>query len=79
MNQDKTDDLLVSTKESVKKQMISSILLVVGGAQIFPSPVVQNLGVLIDSHLSMLVQFNSSSKKAFYYLRRIGRIKRFLS
>ncbi|EFX64949.1 hypothetical protein DAPPUDRAFT_265475 [Daphnia pulex] len=39
-NDDKTDALLVSTKDSVKKQLISSIPLVVGGAQIFLSPVV---------------------------------------
>ena len=53
MNQDKTDALLVSTKDSVNKQLISSIPLVVGGAHIFLSPGVLNLGFLFDSHLSM--------------------------
>ena len=51
----------------------------VGGAHIFPSPVVRNLGVLLDSHRSMEAQINSSCKKAYYHLRRIARIKRFLS
>jgi hypothetical protein len=60
MNEDKTDALLVSTKDRVKKQLISSIPLVVGGAHIFPSQVVQNLGVLLDSHLSVKAQINSS-------------------
>lgn len=62
MNEDKTDALLVSTKESVKKQLTSSIPLVVRGVQIFPSPVVWNLVVLLDSHLAMEVQMNSCKK-----------------
>jgi hypothetical protein len=59
--------------------MISSIPLVVGGGLIFPFPVVRNLGVLLDSHLLMEAKINSSCKKAYYHLRRIARIKRFLS
>jgi hypothetical protein len=77
MNEDRTDVLLVSTKDSVKKQL--SIPLVVGSANIFPSPVVRNLVVLLDSHLSMEAQIESSCKKAYYHLRRIARKKRFLS
>jgi hypothetical protein len=38
---------------------------VVVGALIFPSPVVRNLGVLLDS---MEVQINSSYKKAYCHL-----------
>jgi hypothetical protein len=79
MNEDKTDASFVSIKDSVMKQLISLISLVVGGAHIFRSPVVRNLGVLLDSHLSMEVQINSSCKKAYYHLRQIARIKRFLS
>jgi hypothetical protein len=79
MNEGKTASLFVSTKDSIKKQLISSISLVVGGINIFPTPVVRNLGVLFDSNLSMEVQINFSCKKAYYHLRRIARINRFLS
>lgn len=79
MNEDKTDALFVSIKDSVMKQLILLIPLVVGGAHIFHSPVVRNLGALLDSHLSMEVQINSSCKKAYYHLRKIARIKRFPS
>jgi hypothetical protein len=79
LNEDKTDALLVSSKDSVEKQLISSISLVFGGSHIFPSSVVRNLGVLLDSHLLMEAQINSSCKKAYYHLVRIAKIKRFLS
>ena len=59
--------------------MISSISLVFGGSHMFPSSVVRNLGVLLDSHRSMEEQINSSCNKAYYHLRRIARIKRLLS
>jgi hypothetical protein len=65
INEDNTEPLLVSTKDNVNKQLISSIPLVVVGALIFPSPVVRNLGVLLDS---MEVQINSSYKKAYCHL-----------
>jgi hypothetical protein len=67
------------TKDSVKKQLISSISLVVGGGNIFPSSVVRNLGVLLNSQFFMEAKINYSCKKAYYNLRRIIRIKRFLS
>jgi hypothetical protein len=44
LNGDKTDALLVSSKDSVRKKNISSMPLMVGDAPISPSPVVLNLG-----------------------------------
>jgi hypothetical protein len=79
LNEDKTDALLVSSKDNVAKKRIASIPLVVGGASIIPSPVVRNLGVLLDSHLTMEQQINSSCKSSYFHLRRIARIKKFLS
>jgi hypothetical protein len=46
---------------------------------ITPSPVVQNLGVLFDSHLTMDLQIRSTCRKAYFPFRRKDRIKRFLS
>jgi hypothetical protein len=79
LNEDKTDALLVSSKDNVAKKRITSIPLVVGGASIIPSPVVRYLGVLLDSHLTMVQQINSSCRSSYFHLRRIARIKNFLS
>jgi hypothetical protein len=79
LNEDKTDALLVSSKDNVAKKRIASIPLVVGGAIIIPSPVVRNLGVLLDSHLNMEQQINTSCRSSYFHLRRIARIKKFLS
>jgi hypothetical protein len=50
-------------KMALRKKLISSIPLMVGGAHIFP--VVRNLGVmLLDSQLLMGVQINSTFKKS---------------
>jgi hypothetical protein len=46
LNEDKTDALLVSSKDNVAKKRIASIPFVVGDASIIPSPVVRNLGTL---------------------------------
>jgi hypothetical protein len=51
---------------------------VVGGASIIPSPVVRNLGVLLDSHLTMEQQINTSCRSSYFHLRPIARIKKFL-
>ena len=79
LNADKTDALLISTKDDVKKMRISSIPLVVGDASIIPSAVVRNLGVLLDNHLTMEPQISSTCRKTYFHLRRIASIKRFLS
>jgi hypothetical protein len=76
LNEDKPDALLVSSKDNVAKKRISSIPLMVGGASIIPSPVVRNLGVLLDSHLTME---HTSCRSSYFHLRRIARIKKFLS
>lgn len=52
-NEDKTDALLVSPADNVRKNLISPIPLVVCDAVVIPSAVVRNLRVLLDSHLEM--------------------------
>jgi hypothetical protein len=79
LNEDKTDALLVSSKDAVRKKNISSMSLMVGDVPISPSPVVLNLGVRLDSHPTMESQITSSCRKTYFHLRRIARIRRFLS
>ena len=51
------------------------------GVLVTPSASVKNLGVILDSHLTMELSGSGidSCTKAFYQLQRIAKIKRFLS
>jgi hypothetical protein len=56
----------------------ATLSLAIGANVIIPFPCVKNLGVVIDSHLSLEAQIRSVCKKAFYQIRRISRIRKFL-
>jgi hypothetical protein len=60
------------------KHSPATLSLVIGADVIIPFPCVKNLGVVIDSHLSLEAQIRSVCKKAFYQIRRISRIRKFL-
>jgi hypothetical protein len=45
---------------------------------ITPSPFVKNLGAKVDSHFNMERQVNTISRNAYYHLRSISRIQKFL-
>jgi hypothetical protein len=66
LNSEKTDALLVSSPSNVKS--LVSCPLELGDALIIPSPVVRNLGVLLDSHLTMDHQIHSTCRKAYFHL-----------
>ena len=44
-----------------------------------PSPNARNIGAIFDTTMSMLPQVNNACKSAFYYLRTISRIRKYLS
>ena len=46
---------------------------------ITPSNMANNIGVSFDKNTTMIAQINSVCKGAFYHLRNIGRIRKFLS
>ena len=75
-NVGKLDALIVSADGT--KYPPATLPLVIGADVIVPSSCVKNLGVLIDSHLSLEAQIRSVCKKAFYQIRRISRIRKFL-
>ncbi len=66
LNEDKTDALLVSSKDAVRKKYIPSMPLMEGDAPISPSPVVLNLGVRLDSHLTMESQITSLAGRLIF-------------
>ena len=76
-NDPKSDALVVYSKTSRKKP--ADLPLAIGEASIHPSDSVRNLGVTIDKHLTMQQQIGTTCRNAFYQLRRIVRIRKFLS
>jgi hypothetical protein len=76
-NDMKTEVLLVFSKYGVAKQI--DLSLEVGDKKINPVSSVRSLGVPIDSHLSMDGQIRLICKNAFFHLRRISQLKKFLS
>ena len=79
MNADKTELLMIATK-NVSAQIPSGIpVLTVGGAQISPSEVVKYIGVLMDRHLLLDSYVDDICKTARMHLYRIGRVRHLLT
>ena len=77
LNEDKTEFLLIGTKQQLAKVNISHVT--VGKANIAPPSPVKNLGVWVDSNLSLVDHITKTSSAAFYHLYNIRRIRRFLT
>ena len=78
LNSDKTECLLIGTRQQLQK--VSNIsTLSVGDSQIAPSCEVRNLGTWFDSKMSMLSHINKTCSSAFYYLYNMRRIRKYLS
>ena len=72
LNGDKTEFILLGRKCHLSKTVINQ--LSIGGSCVSPSSSVRNLGVLLDSELSMQPQISSVCKSAYFHLRNIARI-----
>jgi hypothetical protein len=73
-NDYKTDALLITS--SFLKTKPNQSALPVGDHLIKTSDAVRNLGLVMDTHLTMDPHIKQSCKKAFYHLSRITRIKK---
>lgn len=76
MNDDKTELLLISSKQVA--QRISIPFMQVGSHSIIPTPTAKCIGVTMDSHLSMTAHISSVCRSSYYHLRNIGYLKRYL-
>ena len=77
LNDDKTEFLLLGTKQQLAKVDINSIT--VGESVVNTKPVVRNLGSWFDSQLSMSTHISKLCSSAFFHLHYISRIRKFLS
>ena len=76
LNKSKTELLYFYSKHSPQKTFNP---LRFGPDLIHPSPSTRNIGVIFDNTMSMSPHINSICKNAFYHLRNIARIRKFLS
>ena len=60
-------------------QRLGNLSLTVDEAVIYPKQEVINLGVIFDSTLSMKQQINAVTKKCYYHIRRIWKIRKYLT
>ena len=78
LNDDKTEFLVLGTKQQLAKVNIDNIK--VGSANASPVPVVRNLGTWIDSQLTMSSHISKLCSVAFYRLcNNIRRFRKYLS
>ena len=67
-------DVLIAQNSSIQLELPVDV----GDVTITPSKAVRNLGVIIDSNLSLEPHVSNLCKRAFYHIRRISQIRRFL-
>ena len=72
MNETITEFLLIGTKQQLAKVNVDHVK--VGNADIVTHSPVKNLGVLLDSNLSMVEHITKASSAAFFHLYNIRRI-----
>ena len=78
MNDKKTEFLVIWTRQQLKK--VSIDCLTIGAEKILVAEkLVKNLGVWLDSKLSMDAHITKTCAAAFYYLYNIRRIRLYLS
>ena len=76
-NMDKSIFMYVSSARS--SSQLESLPLQVGDNVLAPSQVASNLGVSIDSTLSMTPQVKDVCRKAIFQVRLIGKIRKYLT
>ena len=76
LNDDKTEFLILGTCEQLKK--LSQTTLHIGESEIKPTDSARNIGAIFDSNMNMEKHVDTICKSAWYHLRRIGSIRKYL-
>ena len=77
LNQEKSELIVFSSKHRIRRA--NDLSLTSGGRLLHAVQSVRNLGVIMDSGLTMEKQVNAISKSCFYHIRNIGKVKQDLS
>ena len=75
LNDSKTEVLVISTRQQIKKDIISS--LNVGDSCVGVSSHARNLGVVFDSQLSMDAHIDYVCKSAYFTPHNISKIRKY--
>ena len=75
LNNDKTEWLIFNGNPEFSK----SVTLTVGAETIKQNTSIRNLGVRLEPDITMLPHINDTCRSGYYHLRRINKIKKYLS
>ena len=73
VNEDKTQFLVISPKNN-HCNMFSDMCISFGGSIVIPSSTATNLGVTLDSNMSMINNINAITSRGYYYLQNFYRV-----
>jgi len=77
LNTNKTELLVIATKQDL--DALTNVKLQVGNDDIIPSSKARNIGMVMDSTLSMIPHIANTASAANFHLRNIGRIRKYLT
>ena len=79
LNGDKSEIIMFGSKTGLKKMPSDTVTLNICDSQIESSHHAKDLGLILDQHLHMDRHINSTCRTAFYHLRNIAHIRRYLT
>ena len=77
LNEEKTE-VIVFLSKSYDTSGIDDFSLKIGDKVITSTSVVRNLGIYMDTHLSMDQQVNNICKSTMFHVRRVGQLSKYL-
>jgi hypothetical protein len=78
INDEKTEVMLLGSKGALETVRPLDLKIRVGTSEILPTNSVRNLGVILDPSLSMDKQVASTTRAAYFHLRRIRQIRPYI-
>ena len=78
MNDDKTEVLLFASKNQLSRLSLP-ISIKVGNMICKPMTEARNLGIVLDPTMSLHKQINSVTSMCYYYIRKISKVRRYLT
>ena len=78
MNDDKTEVILFATKSQIKK-LSNPISITLSDTNFQPKSDVENLGVIMDTNMTMQKQINRITSTCYYHIRKISKVRKYLN